>query len=232
MKKPLEFRIDDNGCFVCISHKKNSSGTIILRANGEKQAAHRLIYIEMFGEIKNGHSIGFKCGNAGCLNPEHLEQRSFANSLKINFEIDENNCFNCISHKLSKYGYPQYTVNNKKQNMHRFIYSEMHGEISDGHVIRHKCDNRLCINPEHLESGTISQNALDTFERGRNARGEDHGKAKLDEKSVREIIKMLNAGKTFQEIGDAYGVHKSTVFSINKGETWTHLGLVSTRQSN
>lgn len=46
-----------------------------------------------------------------------------------------------------------------------------HGDIPDGMVVRHKCDNPSCTNPDHLELGTRRQNVMDKIKRGRgNAR--------------------------------------------------------------
>lgn len=49
----------------------------------------------------------------------------------------------------------------------RVAYEMTCGAIPPGHEIRHKCDNRLCINPAHLETGTRFDNMRDMVERGR-----------------------------------------------------------------
>lgn len=44
---------------------------------------------------------------------------------------------------------------------HRFIYEYFHGEIDSNLVIHHKCYNRKCVNPTHLEQVTSRKNTLD-----------------------------------------------------------------------
>ena len=56
---------------------------------------------------------------------------------------------------------------NKTVKAHRWIYRLLHGEIPDGLVIRHKCDNPRCVNPRHLEIGTLSDNTRDAIVRRR-----------------------------------------------------------------
>lgn len=34
-------------------------------------------------------------------------------------------------------------------------------------VVRHRCDNRVCVNPHHLEGGTQTENMRDVVDRGR-----------------------------------------------------------------
>ena len=52
---------------------------------------------------------------------------------------------------------------------HRHSFELHHGPIAKRLLIRHKCDNRLCCNPDHLELGTERDNSRDMMERGRNA---------------------------------------------------------------
>jgi hypothetical protein len=52
----------------------------------------------------------------------------------------------------------------KKQYMaHRISYFLNNPEIDNNIVVRHKCNNRKCVNPNHLISGTIQENNLDIF---------------------------------------------------------------------
>jgi NTP pyrophosphatase (non-canonical NTP hydrolase) len=147
---------------------------------------------------------------------------------KIEFEIDDNGCFNCTSHKANKDGYRQIVINKKLYIMHRFIYEQCFGEIPEGLVIRHKCDNTHCINPEHLEPGTPADNHRDMVERGRNnpVKGSEHGKSKLSEEDVYNILKDIRSSNlSLSKIANKYGVETSTVFKVKKGITWSHLHL-------
>ncbi|WP_083402245.1 HNH endonuclease [Bacillus sp. MUM 116] len=148
-----------------------------------------------------------------------------SNAKQIAFEIDDNGCFNCTSHKPNKDGYRQIQINHQLYIMHRFIYEECFGPIPPGMVVRHKCDNTHCINPAHLEIGTVADNNRDKVERGRcnPVKGEDHGHAKLSHSDVYKIYKQAMKGEYLHQIAQEFNVDKSTIFKIKKGETWKHL---------
>lgn len=55
---------------------------------------------------------------------------------------------------------------------HRFSYALHKGPIPDGMQVLHQCDNRLCINPEHLHLGTHLDNMREASERNRMRKGE------------------------------------------------------------
>lgn len=67
----------------------------------------------------------------------------------------------------SKSRYADVSYRGKRMTVHRAVYRLTKGEIPEGQVVRHKCDNSLCINPEHLELGTQYDNCQDAKKRGR-----------------------------------------------------------------
>lgn len=70
-------------------------------------------------------------------------------------------------------GYGRLTLTRKgldKARVHRLMFERYFGPIPDGSVVRHKCDNPPCSNPDHLELGTMADNSQDMVERGRHWR--------------------------------------------------------------
>jgi hypothetical protein len=67
---------------------------------------------------------------------------------------------------------------------HRFAYEYANGEIPQGQIIRHACDNRACVRPSHLLTGDRPRNSLDMHERGR------FGAAKLTWEQVDDIRRV------------------------------------------
>ena len=78
----------------------------------------------------------------------------------------------CIIAKgyLRKDGYKNKKVGNKTYLAHRFIWEKIRGKIPDGMCILHKCDNRSCVNLDHLFMGTQLDNMRDCVAKGRHAK--------------------------------------------------------------
>jgi hypothetical protein len=55
-------------------------------------------------------------------------------------------------------GYGYFKLNGKNKLAHRFAYEESKGPIPNGLTLDHKCKNTCCVNPEHLEAITLSEN--------------------------------------------------------------------------
>lgn len=65
-------------------------------------------------------------------------------------------------------GYGVLHVNARSYLAHRLAYEASRDEwIPPGQVVRHRCDNPPCVNPDHLELGTQRDNVNDTKARGR-----------------------------------------------------------------
>lgn len=62
--------------------------------------------------------------------------------------------------------YPMVAVGNGKQKRaHRVMYELVYGEIPPGAVVHHKCGNRHCINPDHLQLACNAENSLEMMAR-------------------------------------------------------------------
>lgn len=72
-------------------------------------------------------------------------------------EIDEKGCWNWTDY-LDKKGYGRIWIKGDKPLIHRFIYEYYYGTISQILQINHKCKNKKCCNPTHLEEVTAKVN--------------------------------------------------------------------------
>ncbi|WP_218780901.1 MULTISPECIES: HNH endonuclease [Paenibacillus] len=144
---------------------------------------------------------------------------------KIAFEVkpNENGCLIITSNKANGDGYVYVYRNRKHRRAHRLVYEECFGEIPEGLVVRHKCDVRNCVNPEHLELGTQADNVQDRVIRGRSSAGEHNGRKKHNEKTVREIRRLVSEGMTTKGISARLDVNFHTVKNIRERKTWKHI---------
>ena len=116
-------------------------------------------------------------------------------------------------------GHPS-TPGSKRWRAHRFSWELHHGAVPEGMVVRHKCDNPVCVNPSHLELGTQADNVRDSIHRHRrNA----FGIQKLNPDDVRVIREQAARGIRHKDIAQAFQVGRSTVTGIVLRKTWAHL---------
>jgi hypothetical protein len=128
----------------------------------------------------------------------------------------------------SSKSYGKFRINGRIVSAHRFVYELMHGPIPAGAIIRHSCDVRECVNPNHLLLGTHALNANDRKVRGRNntAHGERAGQARLTEQQVLDIRRRYAAGNVYQyDLAREYGVSQPNIQAIVTGRSWAHLPI-------
>jgi len=108
--------------------------------------------------------------------------------------------------------------------VHRLVFEAFNGRIPDGAYICHRCDNPRCCRPEHLFLGDARINNQDAASKGRtkgpHLTGETNPSAKLTAADVAEVRHLLHQGATGVELAARFGVSKSTISNIRKGQTW------------
>lgn len=117
-------------------------------------------------------------------------------------------------------GYGQIHSSGKTVYAHRVAYELQHGPIPDGMFILHKCDNRKCVNHEHLFLGTFDDNMNDMVSKQRQAHGTKNGHAKLNSELVREIRQAIGPQA---KIAGQFNVSQSLVSLIKSERIWRHV---------
>ena len=107
----------------------------------------------------------------------------------------------------------------KSQLLHREVFYLAKGFRPD--VVMHACDNRRCINPNHLFEGSPEANLLDAWLKERHAVGSKNGRAKLTEKIVARMRKERHKNKqTYKDLSNKFGVSLSTVGRVLQNTNW------------
>lgn len=136
-------------------------------------------------------------------------------------------CWKWLGNK-HPFGYGITSLNGKRISAHRKSYIIHIGPIPEGLLVLHKCDNPECCNPEHLFSGTHSDNSKDMVSKNRQRKnydidGEKNPAAKLTTEQVLQI-RELACQKVHQgQIADAFGVSLPLVEKIIARKVWSHI---------
>jgi hypothetical protein len=225
--KHVTYIVNETDCYICtsITNKKHLA-----------RLKHKLFNLYR-GTRTPGQWICHTCGNGKCINPDHLFSDTIsatdyfvyppkiiiknprgAVAREVTYTILENRCWECNSHLPNHDGYIPIKRDGKNRRLHVVMYEKYKSPVPPGMCVLHTCDNRKCINPDHLFLGTRSDNMRDMCLKGR------HGKSIgiLDESTVRKIIIAIG---TYQEIADQFETTLSIVTRIRTGKTWKNISV-------
>lgn len=146
--------------------------------------------------------------------------RAWGKTKPLRYVVDANGCWNCISHSDRGKGYRRLKRGDKVELVHRYIYQQEKGVIPSHQVVMHKCDNRACMNPDHLVLGSLQDNYQDAKAKGRNSKGEVHGMSKLTEEQVLAIRSDPRQGTV---IAKEYGVTPALISNVRLHKVWSWL---------
>lgn len=138
--------------------------------------------------------------------------------------LDYDACWEWNTGKIGK-NYGSFYYDYKKRYAHRFSYI-IHNNfkiINSIDLICHKCDNTLCVNPNHLFLGTSKDNSQDMVNKGRSSFGEKCGTSILTENQVRQILIDIwnNKYQNVYQISRKYNINSGTIRDILDMKTWT-----------
>jgi hypothetical protein len=104
---------------------------------------------------------------------------------------------------------------------HRISWELCRGSIPKGFVVCHHCDNKICVNPNHLFIGTQRENIQDCARKNRIRFGERNNTTKLTYDQVLEIKKRRRRGEKMRCLAEEFGLCESTVYRIMSGTIWS-----------
>lgn len=119
---------------------------------------------------------------------------------------------------LTKLGYGN--IGRVHYRAHRVAWAIAYGFLDPEMDVLHRCDNRRCVNPNHLFVGDHVANMADMAAKKRSVRGEAVNSAVL----TPDEVNAIRLDPRFQrDIAADYGISQNNVSRIKRGETWRHL---------
>ncbi len=147
-------------------------------------SARRLYWEMIHGPLARNRQVSTNCGEPRCMNPDHLYLRPWMDDVTRFWshvqKAEGAGCWEWQS-TLFERGYGSFSMLvdgvKKDRQAHRVSWEMANGAIADGLFVCHRCDNPLCVRPDHLFLGTVQDNNADMIAKGRNSRGEKHAAA-------------------------------------------------------
>lgn len=139
--------------------------------------------------------------------------------IKKRIEVDpETGCWNWTG-VLHRQGYGMIRSGRTNHLTHRASFKVFKGEIPDGMFVCHHCDNRKCVNPDHLFLGTVQDNQADMKRKNRSVYGEKCKTSKLTESDVKQIL-LMKGSVPQRAIAKKFNVSPSLICMLMKGKVW------------
>lgn len=131
-----------------------------------------------------------------------------------NFVSKADGCWFWTGSKISgRYG--GFHFANGETLAHRAAWTFTFGKIPEGMQVLHRCDNPVCVNPEHLFLGTQNDNVKDAIAKNRLC------KKHTDRATVIAIRQFAERfGKQYNEMVSVFGLSQNIVRDIVNRRTW------------
>ena len=162
---------------------------------------------------------------------------------KIYLANDGSDCWLWGGGYFKQTGYGQFAVTSRvPETAHRMAFAFWNYPVPDGMFVCHQCDNRKCVNPNHLFLGTPKDNVDDMFKKNRQqdysknrASGDRHGLAlhpearlfgKKNPQSIltdKLVLSIRDDSLSIKDIAADIGVSYHTVWNVKNKRSWRHV---------
>ena len=118
-------------------------------------------------------------------------------------------------------------ANGKKRPIwaHRASWILYRGPVPDGMWVLHHCDNRACVNPDHLFLGRAKDNTQDMMNKGRGGHGCCSGEAAYNHKLTDNRVRLIRAsvGVRQRTLAAQFGVNQKVIWCVIHRRNWRHI---------
>ena len=143
-------------------------------------------------------------------------------------QVNDRGCLEWINAKdKNGYGHTVFVKDGirKTWKVHRLMYYLVYGDIPEGKLICHTCDNPPCFNILHLFLGSPKDNSIDREKKGRarDQKGEKNYMATLSQEEIIQIRSMADSGLSQEKIGKIFHVSQTCIGKILRRTRWKHI---------
>lgn len=154
--------------------------------------------------------------------PSHTRPTSFLQRFSARISVDPKSGCHIWTGGRDVDGYGRYVEGGHEVRAHRAAWADANGcPVPEGNVVRHRCHNPACVNPEHLAIGTQAENIQDRQTANRQAKGSNNGRSKLTERQIKALKRVMkDGGVPRARLARMLDVDPSTLRDIKQGKLW------------
>lgn len=125
---------------------------------------------------------------------------------------------------IGTHGYGQaYTTDKRVTTAHRVSFMAFKGPIPDGLLVQHSCDNKWCVNPDHLSLGTDKTNSDDKHRKGRANLESRVFRNTRRSLSITQVVDIRSSRESVLVLAAKHGVSEDVVRNVRANRSYRKL---------